>query len=199
MLDLKQRIFAVAVATLCAAPASAATYSESITFDATLTAGSLQCGFFGDTQSCADKFGTVSGSKANDLMLGKTLNGVYSGEISFSVEDDNIVEVTCFIGGADCKFGDASLRDPSGPSAQMDFSDPAFVLSSFQLDGEAGAYFFSTDYEIFDDGTVQQYSDVQFDLSNVEREIAVVPLMGSAGFLFAALGGFWGLSRRKRA
>lgn len=195
----RQALAAVGFLALGVAPAMAATTTvETYSFEAKLKSGALYCGVaVSQAQSCPDQFGKVSGSKANTFMNGKAVGGVYKGQISIEFDGDKVMKATCEIGGADCNFGAEAPRPSSGSGQNLNFSKDRSVSSSFKLDGNVGSYLFATDYQRDDDG-VHYYSAVRFDLTNVQRDdIAVVPLMGSAGFLLAAIGGFAAFSRRK--
>lgn len=194
----KKTLFAAAVLALSSAPAFASTVTETYMFDATLSSGSVMCGAYVSLEvACADKFGSYSGSQADDLMFGTSMGSTYSGMVTLSYDLSGILEASCELNGRDCGFGSDLLRAPFGPDADVDFSSPGMVLSEFSFAGDTGSYYFGTDYTDDADGSIYYYSGVQFDLTNVERTITSVPLMGSGGLLLAGLGGF-AVARRSR-
>lgn len=193
-LTLPALIVGASFAPVAVAASTIASYS----FDATLTSGAVVCGAFGISEaSCPERFGTISGNKANDFMFGKSIGSTYSGEIHVEFGEGRIVKASCEIGGADCAISDDMLEPPIGSPEIINFSDFIDVLAVFRFEEDTGNMAFGTGFEFFGED-VQYYSKVNFDLTNVKRgDVEVVPLMGSAGFLGLALGGFVALSRRK--
>lgn len=180
---------------------AATTLVETFTFDATLTSGTLLCGeFVGLEEPCPGKFGVPQGAFGDDLMFGKTIGDTYAGVIKIGFDPTEITSASCSIGGANCLFSDDFLQGsfPLGDDPTLDFSSLSVVLSLFDFSGDTGSYFFATDYSFDEDG-VYYYTDVRFDLTNVSREVANVPLSGSVGFLALALGAIGFAARRRRS
>lgn len=180
--------------------------TETYTFDATLTSGTLLCGdFVGGEVPCPALFGVIDeATNLDDLMVGLSIGQTYPGRIDLIYDETSsglsLADATCVLNGTNCKFsgdflplGSTSLGAAPGV---LDFSNTSVVESLFNITGSTGTYAFGTDYLFRSDGSVYYYFDVDFDLSNVDY--TVVPLPASLPFLLVSLGGL-ALIRRKKA